>query len=196
MTDHPWWSPLLPAILQIPPETFWPVEGNKFISYQVLNGWCSLFNESFAAHWLRWPWFASRDRTLVCGISFTNTKKFSRNLVDQTKWILMKLLSPTTMPSIKVVTTQVGLSLPLLSSESPKPSVSRGSISSYCRPSDDEESSRGALMFAVCRGKVSEGMDFSDKNARAVIAVSLNKLFIPNRTELLHMVSISLKFEN
>ena len=31
----------------------------------------------------------------------------------------------------------------------------------------------GALFFAVCRGKVSEGMDFADNNARAVITVSL-----------------------
>lgn len=29
----------------------------------------------------------------------------------------------------------------------------------------------GALLFAVCRGKVSEGLDFSDDNARAVIVV-------------------------
>jgi len=30
----------------------------------------------------------------------------------------------------------------------------------------------GALFLAVCRGKVSEGLDFSDNNARAVITVS------------------------
>ena len=30
----------------------------------------------------------------------------------------------------------------------------------------------GGLFFAVCRGKVSEGMDFADNNARAVITVS------------------------
>ena len=37
----------------------------------------------------------------------------------------------------------------------------------------DEETGRtGALFLAVCRGKVSEGMDFSDNNARAVITVS------------------------
>lgn len=30
----------------------------------------------------------------------------------------------------------------------------------------------GALFFAVCRGEVSEGMDFADNNARAVITVS------------------------
>ena len=29
----------------------------------------------------------------------------------------------------------------------------------------------GALFFAVCRGKVSEGLDFADNNARAVITV-------------------------
>ena len=30
----------------------------------------------------------------------------------------------------------------------------------------------GALFLAVCRGKVSEGLDFVDNNARAVITVS------------------------
>jgi fanconi anemia group J protein len=30
----------------------------------------------------------------------------------------------------------------------------------------------GALFFAVCRGKVSEGLNFSDDNARAVCLVS------------------------
>ena len=37
---------------------------------------------------------------------------------------------------------------------------------------DDVSSGQtGALFLAVCRGKVSEGMDFSDNNARAVITV-------------------------
>ena len=31
----------------------------------------------------------------------------------------------------------------------------------------------GALFLAVCRGKVSEGMDFADNNARAVICVGI-----------------------
>ena len=35
----------------------------------------------------------------------------------------------------------------------------------------------GALFLAVCRGKVSEGMDFADNNARAVITVSSYKTF-------------------
>ena len=30
----------------------------------------------------------------------------------------------------------------------------------------------GALFLAVCRGKVSEGLDFADNNARAVITVN------------------------
>ena len=33
----------------------------------------------------------------------------------------------------------------------------------------------GALFFAVCRGKVSEGLDFTDNNARAVITVTKKK---------------------
>lgn len=35
----------------------------------------------------------------------------------------------------------------------------------------DEKS--GASLFAVCRGKVSEGMDFADSKARAVIIIGL-----------------------
>ncbi|XP_065827225.1 Fanconi anemia group J protein-like isoform X2 [Oscarella lobularis] len=35
------------------------------------------------------------------------------------------------------------------------------------------ESEKGALLFAVCRGKVSEGLDFADNNARAVITVGI-----------------------
>jgi Fanconi anemia group J protein len=31
----------------------------------------------------------------------------------------------------------------------------------------------GAVLFAVCRGKVSEGLDFADNNARLVIAVGI-----------------------
>ena len=31
----------------------------------------------------------------------------------------------------------------------------------------------GALMLAVCRGKVSEGLDFADNNARAVVCVGI-----------------------
>jgi len=34
-------------------------------------------------------------------------------------------------------------------------------------------SNRGGLFFAVCRGKVSEGLDFSDRNARGVIIVGI-----------------------
>ncbi|XP_053375442.1 Fanconi anemia group J protein homolog [Mercenaria mercenaria] len=38
---------------------------------------------------------------------------------------------------------------------------------------DDDSEIDGALFFAVCRGKVSEGMDFADNNARAVITVGI-----------------------
>jgi len=31
----------------------------------------------------------------------------------------------------------------------------------------------GAVFFAVCRGKVSEGLDFSDENGRAVVITGL-----------------------
>jgi len=34
-------------------------------------------------------------------------------------------------------------------------------------------STTGALFLAVYRGKISEGLDFSDNNARAVVAVSI-----------------------
>ena len=41
-----------------------------------------------------------------------------------------------------------------------------------CSDSEDGSSVDGGLFLAVCRGKVSEGLDFADNNARAVITVS------------------------
>ncbi|XP_052802476.1 Fanconi anemia group J protein homolog isoform X2 [Mya arenaria] len=38
---------------------------------------------------------------------------------------------------------------------------------------EDDSDIDGAIFFAVCRGKVSEGMDFADNNARAVITVGI-----------------------
>lgn len=35
----------------------------------------------------------------------------------------------------------------------------------------------GVLFVAVCRGKVSEGLDFADKNARAVVTVCTQVFF-------------------
>ena len=37
----------------------------------------------------------------------------------------------------------------------------------------NEINSKGAIFMAVCRGKVSEGLDFADKNGRAVIITGL-----------------------
>ena len=37
----------------------------------------------------------------------------------------------------------------------------------------DEPNGKGAVFFAVCRGKVSEGLDFADNNGRAVIVTGL-----------------------
>ncbi|KAM7443565.1 Fanconi anemia group J protein [Porites harrisoni] len=39
--------------------------------------------------------------------------------------------------------------------------------------SDDESNVDGGLFLAVCRGKVSEGLDFADNNARAVITIGI-----------------------
>ena len=38
---------------------------------------------------------------------------------------------------------------------------------------DAVDSGRGAIFFAVCRGKVSEGIDFADRHARAVFIVGI-----------------------
>ena len=37
----------------------------------------------------------------------------------------------------------------------------------------DVHSGKGAIIFAVCRGKLSEGLDFSDDAARAVVLVGI-----------------------
>lgn len=36
-----------------------------------------------------------------------------------------------------------------------------------------ESDERGAMLFAVARGKLSEGIDFSDKSCRAVIIIGI-----------------------
>lgn len=52
--------------------------------------------------------------------------------------------------------------------------------------------SDGALLIAVCRGKVSEGLDFSDDNARAVVTVGIP---FPNVKDLqVCMASLQLFF--
>ena len=38
---------------------------------------------------------------------------------------------------------------------------------------NDIQSGKGAIIFAVCRGKLSEGLDFSDDAARAVVLVGI-----------------------
>lgn len=48
----------------------------------------------------------------------------------------------------------------------------------------------GALLIAVCRGKVSEGLDFTDDNARAVVTIGIP---FPNIKDLqVNRISISL----
>jgi Rad3-related DNA helicase len=37
----------------------------------------------------------------------------------------------------------------------------------------NEENDEGGIYFAVCRGKLSEGIDFSDRDARCVIIIGV-----------------------
>lgn len=37
----------------------------------------------------------------------------------------------------------------------------------------EDESNPGAIFFSVCRGKVSEGLDFANKNGRAVVLTGI-----------------------
>ncbi|XP_069767555.1 Fanconi anemia group J protein isoform X2 [Narcine bancroftii] len=46
-------------------------------------------------------------------------------------------------------------------------------LQSYYNIIKDRGNKGGALLVAVCRGKVSEGLDFSDDNARAVVTVGI-----------------------
>jgi regulator of telomere elongation helicase 1 len=46
-------------------------------------------------------------------------------------------------------------------------------MQAYAKVIDDKESSKGAVFFAVCRGKVSEGLDFADAKGRAVIITGI-----------------------
>ncbi|KAJ7387230.1 Fanconi anemia group J protein [Desmophyllum pertusum] len=51
--------------------------------------------------------------------------------------------------------------------------TSEGEETSEQLDSDDESCIDGGLFLAVCRGKVSEGLDFADNNARAVITIGI-----------------------
>ncbi|KAL4484221.1 hypothetical protein ABPG72_003505 [Tetrahymena utriculariae] len=44
-------------------------------------------------------------------------------------------------------------------------------MKSYCNAAERDD--RGAIMFCVCRGKISEGIDFTDKLARSVVIVGV-----------------------
>ena len=37
----------------------------------------------------------------------------------------------------------------------------------------DQKESKGAILMGVCRGRISEGLDFSDRAARCVIIVGI-----------------------
>ncbi|XP_068568453.1 Fanconi anemia group J protein isoform X2 [Cebidichthys violaceus] len=56
----------------------------------------------------------------------------------------------------------------------------------YC-----EEERDGALLIAVCRGKVSEGLDFTDDNARAVVTIGIP---FPNIKDL--QVELKMKYND
>ncbi|XP_051934803.1 Fanconi anemia group J protein isoform X2 [Hippocampus zosterae] len=46
-------------------------------------------------------------------------------------------------------------------------------LQAYYNAIKSSEKSDGALLLAVCRGKVSEGLDFTDDNARAVVTIGI-----------------------
>uniref|UniRef100_M4EAN1 DNA 5'-3' helicase FANCJ n=1 Tax=Brassica campestris TaxID=3711 RepID=M4EAN1_BRACM len=55
-----------------------------------------------------------------------------------------------------------------------------------------DDSKKGAAFFAVCRGKVSEGIDFADDNARAVVSFS-KYCFLTSRFIDRHDLQVGLK---
>ncbi|CAM6101394.1 unnamed protein product [Calypogeia fissa] len=50
---------------------------------------------------------------------------------------------------------------------------SKNTLHALVQESDGKAQTNGAAFLAVCRGKVSEGIDFSDKNARAVVLIGI-----------------------
>ena len=55
----------------------------------------------------------------------------------------------------------------------PKNSAEYQSIMNQYYQTIFEEDSKGAILMGVCRGRISEGLDFSDKAARCVIVVGI-----------------------
>ncbi|XP_074586059.1 uncharacterized protein LOC141841763 [Curcuma longa] len=58
---------------------------------------------------------------------------------------------------------------------------SRRAIKQPCSKVCSQNAPRGAAFLAVCRGKVSEGIDFSDENARVVVVVGIP---FPNKNDI------------
>ncbi|XP_042384337.1 Fanconi anemia group J protein homolog isoform X1 [Zingiber officinale] len=58
---------------------------------------------------------------------------------------------------------------------------SRRTIKQPCSKVCSQNTPRGAAFLAVCRGKVSEGIDFSDENARVVVVVGIP---FPNKNDI------------
>lgn len=46
-------------------------------------------------------------------------------------------------------------------------------IDNYMKDAQSASNPKGAMLFALIRGKVSEGLDFSDKKCRAVVLVGV-----------------------
>ena len=54
----------------------------------------------------------------------------------------------------------------------PGPSILQGTVKAYCDQVDNDPKG-GAVLMAVCRGKMSEGIDFADRHGRAVIVTGI-----------------------
>ncbi|GFR40209.1 hypothetical protein Agub_g773, partial [Astrephomene gubernaculifera] len=55
----------------------------------------------------------------------------------------------------------------------PRESAAFGAAIEEFRAKLDDPATQGAVFFAVCRGKVSEGLDFSDRAGRAVVITGI-----------------------
>ncbi|KAG1711219.1 Fanconi anemia group J [Nymphon striatum] len=107
-------------------------------------------------------------------------EKLLQNVLEE-PWRKKPTLEPTPIPTVTVTET-TGLWDKLQSQKHlfAEPKAARPEefdelinkyydVISNSDTTDTEDEQNGAIFFAVCRGKISEGLDFADNNARAVI---------------------------
>lgn len=144
-----------------------PLHWNLYIVRKLLVNLC--LNRC----WISWE---IAGWTQACGRSWRSRKQWLQSHVEEPRVTLMSCYKHTTVPSDKVE-PEVGVNAIHLQFwgqcdfffSFSFAGIYLMTVILICF----HLYSDGALLIAVCRGKVSEGLDFSDDNARAVVTIGI-----------------------